>query len=454
MTQSPKSDLNPDDLKPTVENLLRLAKHHGAHKAEAVGALGRSLSIGVRGGALEDIDNSEGRDIGLRVFVGKRQACVSSSDLSNSSLDKLAERAVAMAKLAPKDPYCGLADPDKLARKTLDLEVFDPVEMNADALLGRAQSREAAALGVKGVNQAEGANAYMTKGASWLATSDGFNNGWRSSSHGLSVAAFANNGTSMERDYDYKTTRWLADLPCPETIGKSAGERAIARLGASKMSGANMPVLFERRLAGGVLASFISAISGPAIARGVSFLKDRMGEPVFHKDITITDDPSLKRRLGSHPFDGEGVAGSPLNLVENGVLKSWILNTATANQLGLTTTGHAHRGMSSPPGVSSSNAWITAGKKSPKALMQDIGKGLLITEMFGPSLNPNTGDYSVGIAGFTVEGGQRGGPVSEVTIAGNLLDMFKTLIVADDLQFDEAVNSPTMLIDNMVIAGA
>ncbi|MBL4853480.1 MAG: TldD/PmbA family protein [Robiginitomaculum sp.] len=454
MIQSPKSDLRPDDLKPTVENLLRLAKHYGAHKAEAVGAHGRSLSIGVRGGVLEDIDNSEGRDIGLRVFVGQRQACVSSSDLSQTSLDKLAERAVAMAKLAPEDPYCGLANKDKLATKAPELEIFDPVDLDADMLLGRAKILEATALGVKGVNQAEGANAYMTKGASWLATSDGFDNGWQSSSHGLSVAAFANNSAGMERDYDYKTTRWLADLPSPETIGISAGERAVARLGATKMASTNLPVLFERRVAGSLLASFISAISGPAIARGVSFLKDHMGEQVFHKDITITDDPYLKRGVGSHPWDGEGVAGPALDLVENGVLKSWILNTATANQLGLVTTGHAHRGMSSPPGVSSTNAWITAGKKSPEALMQDIGKGLLITEMFGPSLNPNTGDYSVGIAGFTIEGGQRGAPVSEVTIAGNLLDMFKTMIVANDLELDEGVSSPTMLIENMVVAGA
>ena len=453
MTHS-KSNLRPDELKPSVQELLRLAKHYGAHKAEAVGAHGRSLSISVRGGALEDIDNSEGSDIGLRVFVGQRQACVSSSDLSKASLDKLAERAVAIAKLASEDPYCSLADRDKLATQAPDLEIFDPVDMDADTLLSRAKTLEAAALGVKGVNQAEGANAYITKGATWLVTSDGFDNGWQSSSHGLSVAAFASDGSGMERDYDYKTTRWLEDLPSLESIGQKAGERAVARLGASQMASTNLPVLFERRVAGSLLSSFISAISGPAIARGVSFLKDRMGEQVFHKDITITDDPYLKRCVGSHPFDGEGVAGSPLNLVEDGVLKSWILNTATANQLGLTTTGHAHRGISSPPGVSSSNAWIAAGENSPEALAQKIGKGLLVTEMFGPSLNPNTGDYSVGIAGFTIENGQRGAPVSEVTIAGNLLEMFKSLTVADDLQYDEGVNSPTMLIDNMVIAGA
>ncbi len=457
MTYS-KHDLRSDEFKPSLQKLLRLARYYGAHKAEAIGTHGRSLSISVRGGTLEDIDNSEGRDIGLRVFVGQKQACVSSSDLSNGSLDKLAERAVAMARLAPEDPYCGLADPGRLATHTSDpapdLDIFDPVDLDADTLLGRAKTLEAAALDVKGVTQAEGANAYMTKGATWLMTSDGFDNGWQSSSHGLSVAAFASDGHGMERDYDHKTTRWLEDLPSVETIGQKAGERAVARLGARKMASTSLPVLFERRVAGSLLSSFISAISGTAIARGVSFLKDKMGQQIFHKGITIRDDPSLKRCVGSHPFDGEGVAGSPLDLVTDGVLQSWILNTATANQLGLATTGHAHRSISSPPGVSSSNAWIAAGRNSPEALAQNMGKGLLVTEMFGPSLNPNTGDYSVGIAGFTITNGQRDMPVSEVTIAGNLLDMFKTLIVADDLQFDEALNSPTALIDNMVIAGA
>ncbi len=454
MNKSTKSEPRPDELKRALQDLLKLAKHYGAQKAEAVGAHGRSLSIGVRGGALEDIDNSEGRDVGLRVFVGQRQACISSSDLSKTSLDKLAERAVAMAKLAPEDPYCGLADPAKLAHSAPDLDVFDPTHMEADALLARAKTLEASALGVKGVSQAEGANAYMSNGTTLLVTSDGFSGGWQSSSHGLSVAAFASDGNGMERDYDYKTARWLEDLPTPEAIGIKAGERAIARLGARKIGSTNLPIIFERRVAGSLLASFVSAISGPAIARGVSFLKDQMGEHIFAKNITITDDPHLRRGVGSHPWDGEGVAGASLNLVEAGVLKSWILNTATANQLGLVTTGHAHRDISSPPGVSSSNVWIAPGEKSPEDLLKDMGKGLLITEMFGPSLNSNTGDYSVGIAGFSIEGGRRGAPVSEVTIAGNLLDIFKSLTVANDLQRDEGVSSPTMLVENMVIAGA
>jgi len=454
MKKTATSDVNPDTLKPALKSLLRLAENHGADAAEAVGAYGRSLSIGVRGGVLEDIDNSEGKDIGLRVFVGQRQACVSSSDLSNDSLDKLAERCVAMAKLAPEDAYCGLADKDGLATNRPKLDIYDPTDLDADTLLARAQELETAALSVKGVSQAEGANAYCVKGATYLMTTDGFSKGWRSSSHGLSVAAFSSDGDNMERDYDYKSTRWLEDLQTAESIGIKAGNRAVARLGAKQMASGNLPILFERRVAGSLLSSFVSAISGSAIARGVSFLKDSMDAQIFHKDINITDDPHLIRAAGSHPWDGEGVAGKRLNLIENGVLKSWLLHSAAARQLGLATTGHASRGMSSPPGISCSNVWMDAGENSPSALMKDMGKGLFITEMFGPSLNANTGDYSVGIAGFAVENGERTYPVSEVTIAGNLLDMFKTITAADDLIMDSPVATPSLLIENMVIAGA
>ena len=446
--------LAPEALKPTLETLLRYAKKHGAEHAEAVGSHGRSLSIGVRGGELEDIDNSEGKDIGLRVFVGKRQACVSSSDLSNMSLDKLAERCVAMAKLATEDAHCGLADADRLATKPKELNIYDDTDLDAQTLLERARQLDAAACSIKGVMQAEGAGANAVKGATYLMTSDGFSGGWCSSNHGLSVAAFASNGDDMERDYDFKSARWLDDLPTPDSIGKKAGERAVARLGAKKMTSANVPVLFERRVADSLLSSFISAISGTAIARGVSFLKDHMGKQVFPKNINITDDPFIMRGMGSRPWDGEGVACSVLKVVENGVLKSWILNSATARKLGLETTGHAYRGMTSPPGVSSSNVWMSAGDKSPEELMRDIGKGLFVTEMFGPSLNPNTGDYSVGVAGFAVEGGEKAGPASEITIAGNILDMFKTITPADDLRIDETINTASLLVENMVMAGA
>ncbi len=453
MKKSANTAPNPDALKPVLEDLLALAKKHGADGGDAIAAHGRSLSIGVREGGLEDIDNSEGKDIGLRVFVGKRQACVSSSDLSKGSLSKLAERAVAMAKLAPEDPYCGLAPQNKLAQTTPDLDVFDPATLTADDLFERARETEAAALSVKGVRQAEGANAYTQSSALHFMTSDGFSKGWHSTSHGLSVSAIAVDGDKMERDYDYDGARWLEDLKSPDTIGLKAGTRAIARLGAKQIPSGALPVMFERRVSGQILSAFISAICGPAITRGVSYLKDDMDKQIFDSAINITDDPLRKRGSGSHPWDGEGVTATPLNLIEDGVLKSWLLHSASARQLGHETTGHASRGMSSPPGVSNSNTHIHAGEISPGTMMKDMGKGLLISEMFGPSINANTGDFSVGIAGFAIEGGARTYPVSEVTIAGNLKDMFMAMSAADDLVFDQPVTAPSLLISSMVIAG-
>ena len=453
MKKPATTPISPQDQKPALETLLMLAQKHGASKADAIATNGRSLSIGVRAGKLEDIDNSEGEDIGLRVFVGGRQACVSSSDLSQGSLEKLAERAVAMAKLAPEDPWAALADADKLATTEPDLDIFDPVDVNADNLFARAAEVEAAALNVKGVKQAEGANAHCVSAASFFMTSDGFAKGWRSSRHGLSVAAFAGDGANMERDYDYAGTRWLSDLPAPGAIGAKAAARVLARLGATQMSSGAMPVMFDRRVASSLLSSFIGAISGPAIARGVSYLKDAMDTQVFGSGVNITDDPLRMRGTGSRPWDGEGVMSKPLGLIEDGMLRSWMLNTATAAQLGLTTTGHASRDISTPPGVSSSNTHIHAGAQSPESMMKDIGEGLLITEMFGPSINPNTGDYSVGIAGFAIKNGTRSNPVNEVTVAGNLLDMFKNLTPANDLKFDDPIAAPSLLVGDMVIAG-
>jgi PmbA protein len=442
-----------DDLKPALETLLKLAKARGADAADAITAHGRSLSIGVREGELEDIDNSEGKEIGLRVFIGQRQACVSSSDLSEGSLEKLAERAVAMAKLAPEDPFCGLADPDRLATKTPDLDIFDPKDMQAADLFARAQELDKAARSVKGISQADGATAYAVSSAVYFMTTHGFAKGWRSSQHGISVSAIAQDENSMERDYDYAGARWFEELPTPESIGLNAANRAIARLGSQKMDSAAMPVLYDRRVAASLLGAFTSAISGPSIARGVSFLKDAMDTDVFHPSITISDDPYRVRGRGSRPWDGEGVSGQKMDLIKDGKLTSWLLHSASANQLGLETTGHAHRGIGSPPGVSSSNTYIHAGPKSPQDLMKQIGDGLFISEMFGPSLNANTGDYSVGIAGFAVKNGEKAYPVSEVTVAGNLKDMFNNITAGNDLKFDRPMCSPSLLVGEMVVAG-
>ncbi|HHL43661.1 MAG TPA: TldD/PmbA family protein [Hellea balneolensis] len=444
----------PEHLKGALEHLITLAKAHGAEQADAVAAHARSLSVGVRGGALEDVDNSEGRDIGLRVMIGKRQACVSSSDLSTASLEALAERACAMAKLAPEDPHIGLADPSLLAKSKPELDIIDTqAAPMADDLLVRAKEIEAAALAVPGVKQAEGASAYVAGTAVYLLTSHGFSKGWQSTRHGQSVSAIAEQDGALERDYDYHSTRHLLDLKTTAYLGQRAGERAVARLGSKKMASGSMPVMFERRIAGSLLSSFVSAISGPSITRGVSFLKDALHSQVFAKNVQITDDPFIKRGMGSRPWDGEGVQLGATKLIEDGVLKTWLLNTATAHKLGMSTTGHATRSIGAPPGVASTNVYIHAGDTSPENMMADIGKGLLVCEMFGPSINPNTGDYSVGVSGYAIENGKRAYPVSEITIASNLKDMFSILRPCDDLIFEQATTAPTLMVPEMVIAG-
>ncbi len=440
-------------LSPVLKSLLAKAKAKGANHADAIVTHGRSLSMTVRGGALEDVDNSEGRDIGLRVLIGNRQACVSSSDLSESSMDILVDRAVAMAKLAPEDPYCGLAAKSRLETTPKRLELFDPHIMTPEQLKIRAIEVERAASAVKGVLQAEGANANWATSGIYFMTSEGFADGWRSSRHGLSVSAIAENADGMERDYDYDGTRWFSDLRAVEEIGTLAGQRAVARLGSKQLQSGTLPILFDRRVSGSLIGAFLGAINGQAIARGMSFLKDKMGTQIFDTKINIIDDPSILRGHGSRPWDGEGVRVKSHHLIENGVLTTWLLNTSAAKQLKLQTTGHASRGIGAPPSVSSTNSYIPAGTISPEALIAETGKGLLITEMFGPSLNSHTGDYSVGVAGYCIENGQTTFPVSEVTIAGNLLEVFPSLTVANDLVFDGSTVAPTLRVEGLTLAG-
>ncbi len=453
----PKSDpVTAEALFPTLDALLKAAKDAGADSADAVATHGRSLGIAVRDNALEDIDSSEGRDIGLRVMIGQRQACVSSSDLSADSIKALAERAVAMAKLAPEDPYCGLPDEALLSAPggADALDVWDGSEMNPVLLKSRAHELEAAALSVEGVAQAEGANASWMTSAFCYATSHGFRDGWRASRHGLSVSAIAQKDGAMERDYDFESTRYFSSLPDPAEIGRVAGQRAVARLGSRQIPSAALPILFDERVSGSLLSALLGAISGPAITRGVSFLKDNLNQEIFASHIQILEDPLLPRGDGSRPWDGEALRVQKRHIVENGVLKTWLLNMSSARQLEMAPTGHATRGVGSPPGVSATNTWIAAGEKTPEQLMADMGEGFLISEMFGPSLNSNTGDYSVGVSGFKIEKGARAFPVSEVTIAGNLRDMFKTMIPASDLKMDSATNAPSLLCEGLTLAGS
>ena len=441
-------------LRPLLETLISRAKHYGAEKADAIVTHGRSLSVAVREGELEDVDNSEGKDIGLRVIIGSKQACVSSSDMSDLSLDKLAERAAAMAKLAPVDLYCGLADTDKLETNPKPLDLFDPKVMSPAGLKSRALEVEKTALSVPGVTQAESCSASWSSSAIYFMTTHGFEGGWRSSRHGAGGMAIAESGGNMERDYASEGRRWFEDLPDLRSIGREAGERAIARLGAKQLASGAMPIIFDRRVASSLISAFINAINGNAIARGTSFLKNSLNKDVFSNHITITDDPTIVRGHASRPWDGEGVCVQKRNLIENGVLTSWLLNSANAKQLGLETTGHAMRGIGNPPGVGATNVYLQNGIISPSALRADISNGLLVSDMFGPSLNPNTGDYSVGVSGFRIEKGEITHAVNEVTIAGNLKDMYKNLTPANDLLFDGSMVSPTLRIEGMTLAGA
>lgn len=440
------------------ENLLhgvvQAALKAGADAAEAVGAERRALSISVRLGELEEVEREESRDLGVRVFVGRRQASVSGSDISPEGRAKLVERVVAMAKLAPEDPYAGLADSALLARgQHADLDLFDPSEPPAETLEARARAAEDAARAVERVSNTDGASASWS-GSQWtMVTSGGFSGVHRASGFSLGATAIAADENGMEIGYDGRSTRWQADLPKPEAIGAEAGRRAVQRLGARKIASTTAPVIFENRLAASLLGPLIGAISGPSIARGTSFLKDKLGERLFGADVTVTDDPHKRRGLGSSPFDDEGVANQARKLIDAGVLTTWLLNTASAKQLGLTSTGHASRGLAGPPGVSTSNLTLIPGEKSRAELMKDAGKGLIVTSMFGPSLNGNTGDWSVGCAGFWFEDGELAYPVTEITVAGNLIDIYRRLVPGSDLEIRGSTNAPSLLVDSLAIAG-
>lgn len=444
---------HPERFASLVDSVLTRAKRAGADAAEAVAAESLSLHVTARGGKLEDADRSEGREISLRVFTGKRSASVSSSDLSDEGLTRLAERAVSMARYAPEDEWAGLADPADLATEAPDLDLFDPAVPGVERLETLALETEAAAMAVKGVTQIDEAWAGWGASGFLLATTTGFCRGWRATSHHFGVAAIAARNGAMERDYEADSARHAEDLKSAADVGAEAGRRAAARLGAAKTPSGKRTVVFENRVAGSLLGALAGAIAGSSIARGVSFLRDRRGEQVFGETIQVVDDPFLQRGPSSRPFDAEGVAGRRMEVIKDGVLTGWMLNSAAGRQLGMRTTGHAARGGAGAPGVSPTNLWIEPGPKSPQEMLAEIGDGLLVTEMFGPSLNPNTGDWSVGVAGFAIEKGERAGPVSEITVAGNLRDMFLRLEPASDLEFRRGINAPSLRIDAISVAG-
>ncbi|WP_315762762.1 TldD/PmbA family protein [Sphingomonas sp. Y38-1Y] len=426
------------------------ARAAGADAADASVAGDQSTGIGVRLGHLEEIDRSEGESLSLRAFVGRRVASVSSSRMTDADLDRLAERVVAMAKAAPEDPYAGLAPQDRLMHGSApDLDLHDGGAVEPDRLRDLALAAEDAARGVEGITNSDGAGASARETVSALATSHGFAGGYRTTSYSLSASVIAGTGERMQGGDASHSARYLAQLEAADIIGRRAGERAVERLDPVQVESGPLPIVFDRRVSASLIGHFTAAIAGAAVARGTSFLKDRLGKPVFAEGVTICDDPQRPRGLRSRSFDGEGLPVSPVTLVDRGVLQTWLLDSAAARQLGLEPTGHAARG----GGVSTSNVHMAAGTIPVETLLGEVDRGIYVTELIGQGVNAVTGDYSRGVAGFLIEGGELVRPVAGITVAGNLLDMYRALTPASDLEFRYGVNAPTIRIDGMTVAG-
>lgn len=447
--------LNVSQAEDRAAALVEAARKAGADAADVLYAADSSTGIQVRLGELEDVERSEGEQIGLRFFLGTRSASVSSSDLSDGALEALVDRAAAMAREAPKDRFAGLAPEDRLLKgDMIDVQGDDGRDILPVQLKAMALAAEDAARSVPGVTNSEGAGISAGRSVIALATSHGFCRGYTTSGYSGSASVIAGTGGSMQRDYASHSTRFFEDLDAPEAIGRLAAERAVARLDPAKMPSGTMPVLFDPRVGGSLVGHLLTAIAGSSIARKTSFLIGRQDEPVFADNIVIRDDPHRPRGLRSKPFDGEGLATCPRDLVSGGRVTGWLLDSASARQLGLEPTGHATRGIGGPPGASASNVDMMPGTLGKGELMSDIRQGVYVTELIGQGVNPITGDYSRGAAGFLIENGEIAAPVAEITIAGNLIEMFRSLVPADDLELRRTVNVPTVRIDGMTVAGA
>jgi PmbA protein len=442
--------LDQTDLSERASRLVEAARRAGADSADAVCIRGISLAVEVRLGKVEETRRAEGDDFTLRAFVGKRSAAVSANVFADPA--ELAERVVAMARVAPEDPFNGLADADRLARTFPDLDLLDSTIPSADELTETALAAEDAARAVKGVTNSGGASASWRLAGIVLATSHGFTGAHSSSRFAISASAIAGTGTGMERDYEMEGRIHRADLPAPDEIGRKAGERTVKRLGPRQIATGKGIVIYDPRVSVGLIGHLAGAANGAAIARKTSFLRDKLGAPVFSADIRVSDDPLRKRGLGSRPFDGEGVSAEPLDLVENGVLTTWLLDSTSARELGLSTNGRASRGGgNTTPGIT--NLTLAPGDLSPEELIAAAGNGVYVTELIGHGANLITGDYSRGAAGLAIENGVLTHPVSEITIAGNLTDIFTTMRPANDLVYRFAVNAPTVAVEGLTIAG-
>ncbi len=446
----------PQSLEDLTQALLQAAKHAGADSADALAVTGTSLNIDVRAGALEQAERSEGIDIGLRVLVDGRQANVSSSDTRADTITAMAERVVAMAKEAPKDPFAGLADADQLAQNwDIDaLQLVDPSpEPKPHSLQEDAQRAEAAALAVNSITQVQSSSASYSHSQIHLATSNGFSGGYARSYRSTSCVTIAGEGPTMERDYDGDSRVFQADLRSPEDIGTLAAQRTVERLNPRRPKTGAYPVLFDERISSSLIGHLLAAINGSAIGRGSSWLRDALGEQVLPSTLSVIEDPHRARIAGSRPFDAEGLPTQKRAIIDQGVLTGWTLDLATARKLNMTSTANAARGTSAPPAPSNWNISLTQGENSRADLIAQMGTGLLVTSMIGATINPNTGDYSRGAAGFWVENGQIQYPVNECTIAGNLRDMLLGMIPANDARQHLSRVVPSLLIKGMTLAG-
>jgi PmbA protein len=434
--------------------LIDYAKQAGADASEASLAVRESISAEVRMGELEGMEREEARSVALRAFIGKQQAAASSTDLSTKGLRDLAERTVAMAKAAPEDKFAGLLDARYHARGAApDLEQSDSARPSPEQLLDLAKRCEAASLAIPGIANSGGGGASSEHSTFVYATSTGFEASEAGTSYSLGTQPVAEKDDEMERDYEWRTKRFFADLPSPEEIGRIAGERTARRIGAKKIASQKAPVIFENRLAGRIISPFFSAISGSSVARGVSFLKDKMGQQIFADGFRIYEDPFVKRGPGSRWFDGEGSAVAPATLIDDGVLTMWLLNSSAARQLGLEPNGHASAGHGGPPGIGTANLFVKPGTEDLPTMMKNAGEGLFVTDMFSPSLNMNTADWSVGVAGYWFENGEVVHPVSEITVAGNLLDIFKRLRCGADADNRGSLEIASLIVDDLAIGG-
>jgi len=447
--------LSAEQARSKVEDLIAIAQRAGADAADALYIGDASTQVQIRLGALEDVERSEGEEIGLRVFVGTRSASVSSSDLSSDAMGELVERAVAMAREAPEDPWSGLAPEDRLLKgDPAPVDGDDGEDPSPQMLRDRATEAEDAARAVSGVTNSEGSGASAGRSMVALATSHGFARAYSTSGYGNSASVIAGEGGAMQRDYAYHSVRHWSDLEPASLIGQRAGERAVARLNPGKLASGPMPILFDPRVGSSLLGHLIGAITGSSVARRTSFLLDKLGERIFASGITVRDDPLRPRGLRSRPFDGEGLPTAAIDIIADGVLTSWLMESASARQLGLQPTGHATRGVGGAPGAGATNLFMQPGAVSPEELMADIKLGIYVTELIGQGVNGVTGDYSRGASGFAIRDGRLAEPVSEITIASNLKEMFLNLTPADDLEFRRAVDVPTLRVDGMMVAGA